>query len=198
MKRISVCLLALVLGLALAQGAAAQTPATGQATQDTLSAKDKRIVAAFEGRVKEYVKLRERIEGQLPKLSKEATPEQIDAHKTTFQERVRAARARARQGQLFRPDIVNFIRATIKDEFKGQDRQELRKNVLVEAENKAVPLRINYPYPESQEFLEMPPTLLLRLPQLPKQVRYRFVGRNMLLVDRENGLILDYMTNALP
>jgi hypothetical protein len=46
--------------------------------------------------------------------------------------------------------------------------------------------------------LEMPATLLLRLPQLPKQVRYRFVGRNMLLVDRENGLIVDYMTNAVP
>jgi hypothetical protein len=38
----------------------------------------------------------------------------------------------------------------------------------------------------------MPPPLLLRLPQLPKQVRYR-----LLLVDRENGLMVDYMTNVL-
>jgi hypothetical protein len=38
----------------------------------------------------------------------------------------------------------------------------------------------------------------LKLPQLPKQIRYRFVGTNMLLVDRENGLIIDFMTNALP
>jgi hypothetical protein len=38
----------------------------------------------------------------------------------------------------------------------------------------------------------------LRLPQLPKQLRYRFVRQNLLLVDRENGLIVDYMTNALP
>jgi hypothetical protein len=44
----------------------------------------------------------------------------------------------------------------------------------------------------------MAPTLLLKLPQLPKQIRYRFVGRNMLLVDRENGLIIDYMTDAIP
>jgi hypothetical protein len=57
---------------------------------------------------------------------------------------------------------------------------------------------VNYPYPESQEVLEMAPTLLLRLPQLPKQLRYRFVGPNLLLLDRENGLIIDYMTNALP
>jgi hypothetical protein len=61
-----------------------------------------------------------------------------------------------------------------------------------------VPLRINYPYPDNKELVEMPPTLLLRLPQLPKQVRYRFVNRHMLLVDRENGLIIDYMLDALP
>jgi hypothetical protein len=40
--------------------------------------------------------------------------------------------------------------------------------------------------------------LLLILPQLPKEVKYRFVGRNLLLVDRDNNVIIDYMTNALP
>ena len=44
----------------------------------------------------------------------------------------------------------------------------------------------------------MPPTLLLRLPQLPKQVKYRFVRNNLFLVDRENALILDFMTEVLP
>ena len=42
------------------------------------------------------------------------------------------------------------------------------------------------------------PTLLAKLPQLPKEVRYRFVGRNMLLVDRESNVIIDYMPDALP
>jgi hypothetical protein len=91
-----------------------------------------------------------------------------------------------------------MIRAIIKEEFKGRDRVELRKTVLVESEVKTLPLRVNYPYPEMKEQLEMPPTLLLKLPPLPKQIRYRFVGRNMLLVDRENGLIIDFMTNAVP
>jgi hypothetical protein len=38
----------------------------------------------------------------------------------------------------------------------------------------------------------------LRLPQRPKQLRFRFVSHSLLLVDRENGLIVDYMTKALP
>lgn len=153
---------------------------------------------AFEKRVKEYVKLREGIEQKMPKLSTEAKPEEIEVHKKQLQESVRAARSGAKHGDVFTPDAVALIRGIIKEEFKGKDRVELRKTVLVEAEVKALPLRVNYPYPETKEQLEMPPTLLLKLPQLPKQIRYRFVGDNMLLVDRENGLIIDFMNNAIP
>jgi hypothetical protein len=156
------------------------------------------VAEAFEKRVKDYVKLREGIEEKMPKLSTEAKPEEIEIHKKKFQESVRAARSGAKPGDIFTPDAAAMIRAIIKDEFKGRDRVELRKTVLVEAEVKALPLRVNYPYPEAKEQLEMPPTLLLKLPPLSKQIRYRFVGRNMLLVDRENGLIIDFMTNAVP
>lgn len=164
----------------------------------TLSANDKLLVETFEKRAKEYAKMREQLEEKMPKLSKEAKSEEIETHKKQFQERVRAARTGAKQGDVFTPEAMAFIRAVIKDEFKGKERVEFRDTVLREADTKGVPLRVNYPYPESQELLEMPATLLLRLPQLPKQVRYRFVGRNLLLVDRENGLIVDYMTNAVP
>ena len=163
-----------------------------------LSASEQQLVAAFEKRVREYADMRERLEERLPKLSKEARPEEIEKHKAAFQELVRSARVGARQGDVFTPEAVAFIRAAIRDEYKGMERAELREEVLVEAENKAVPARVNYPYPETQELLEMPPTLLLRLPQLPKQVRYRFVRNNLFLVDRENGLIVDFMTDVLP
>ncbi len=162
-----------------------------------ISATAKLAVEAFEKRAKEYSTLRESIEGGMPKLSKESTPAEIQAHMTAFVEKVKAARAGAKPGQLFTPDIAEHIRATIKTEFKGSERRELRETVL-EADTKGVPLRVNYAYPDSKELVEMPATLLLKLPQLPKQLRYRFVGKNMLLVDRENGLIIDYMLNALP
>jgi hypothetical protein len=164
----------------------------------TVSPSDKQIVAAFEKRVKEYSKLREDLETKMPKLSKDSKPEEIELHKKQFQERVRVARAGARHGDMFTPESASLFRAIIKDEFKGKERVELRDTVLKESETKAVPIRVNYAYPESQELVEMPATLLLKLPQLPKQLRYRFVSRSMLLVDRENGLIIDFMTNALP
>jgi hypothetical protein len=167
------------------------------AAQNALSPQDKKVYTEFERQVKEYSSLRERVEGKLPKLSKDATADQIEAHKKQFQGAVLAARAGAKQGDIFTTTASPVIRTVIKTEFSGKDGAELRKKVL-EAETKGVPVRVNFAYPDSKEQVEMPPTLLLALPQLPKQLRYRFVGTNLLLVDRENGLIIDYMTNALP
>jgi hypothetical protein len=185
------------LFVALSVCAAPTAAQTSVAAQPVVSPKHKAAFAAFEARVKEYVGLRERIEGKMPKLSKGATPEQIEAHKDAFQAAVRAARASAKQGDIFMPELADDIREVIKSEMPARVKNEVRETVK-ESEVKSVPLRVNYPYPETQELLDMPPTLLLRLPQLPKQVKYRYVGRNLLLVDRENGLILDFMTDALP
>ncbi|MCA1619038.1 MAG: metallophosphoesterase [Acidobacteria bacterium] len=162
-----------------------------------MSPKHKEAFAAFEARVKEYVAMREGLEAKMPKLPKDATPAQIERHKAALQEAVRAARASAKPGDLFTAVAAGHIREVIKTEAPARVKQEVREAVL-ESEAKAVPLRVNHAYPESQELLEMTPTILLRLPQLPQQVRYRFVNRNLLLVDRENGLILDFMGDALP
>lgn len=169
----------------------------GAQTQQ-LSDAEKQTVETFEKRVKEYVKLRKQVKDKLPtKLSKDSTPEQIHAYKTSFEDAVRAARAGAKRGELFVPEVAAYIRSVVREDLKGRDKVELRKTIL-QAETQGVPVRVNYPYPEQKEFTEMPPTLLLKLPQLPQEMRYRFVGANLLLVDRENNVIVDYMTNALP
>ncbi len=177
---------------------AQETAGTTQADPlDGLSIKERELVVGFRERVKDYTKLRESIEAKMPKLPRESTPEQIVAHKTELERRVREARPVAKRGQMFTPQVAAYIRRLIKSEFRGAELKELRATVM-EADTKGVPLRVNFVYPESKEMIEMPPTLLLKLPQLPKQVRYRFVNRHMLIVDRENGLIVDYMLNALP
>ena len=165
--------------------------------QDVLSPKNKILIVEFEKKAKDYSKLREQIEEKLPKLPKDATAEQIETHKINFQKAVQSARAGAKQADLFTTETSKLIRKIIKNEYKGKDRVELRQTVL-EADTKGVPLKINFPYPDSKEQVEMSPALLLALPQLPKQLRYRFVGRNLLLLDRENALIIDFMPDAVP
>src|SRR6185503_8675665 len=161
------------------------------------SQNDKAAIQMFEKQVSEYVDLRNKVRANAPKLSKDSTPEQIHAYRTALEESMRNARAGAKRGELFRPETADYIRRTLQTEFQGKDRRELREQVF-ETETQGVVLRVNYPYAESAELSEMPTTLLAKLPQLPKEVRYRFVGRNMLLVDRESNVIIDYMPDALP
>lgn len=162
-----------------------------------IAQKDHTVSTTFENRVKEYSKLREQVESKLPKLPKKTTPEQIEQHKAELLRAVQTARAGAKHGDVFTPEASAMIRTIIKADMQGRERRELRETVF-EAETKGVPVKVNAAYPESKELTEMPPSLLLALPQLPKQVRYRFVGTNLLLVDRENNLIIDYMPRAVP
>jgi hypothetical protein len=154
-------------------------------------------VDAFEKQVKSYIELRNKVRANAPKLSKDSTPEQIQAYRTTLVNALGSARPNAKRGEFFRPEVADFIRRTLKAEFQGKDRQELREQIF-ETETQGVVLRVNYPYAQTAEFSEMPATLLAKLPQLPKELRYRFVGRNMLLVDRESDVIIDFMPDALP
>ncbi|MEN3327407.1 MAG: hypothetical protein V7638_2214 [Acidobacteriota bacterium] len=192
---IALCVLVLILiaGVAVAQ----KTQNAALAEPVVVSPADKAAIDVFEKQVKSYIELRNKVRENAPKLSKDSTPEQIHAYRTTLENSLRSARPNAKRGEFFRPETADFIRRTLKTEFQGKDRQELREKIF-ETETQGVVLRVNYPYAQTAEFSEMPATLLTKLPQLPKELRYRFVGRNMLLVDRESDVIIDFMPDALP
>lgn len=190
--------LGLLVSLAVVDASVAQsTQSAALAPPAVVSPADKAAIEIFEKQVKAYVDLRNKVRENAPKLSKDSTPEQIHAYRTALEQSLRSARRGAKRGELFRPETANYIRRTLKNEFQGKDRQELRETIF-ETEVQGVVLRVNYPYAQSAEFSEMPATLLAKLPQVPKEVRYRFVGRNMLLVDRESNVIIDFMPDALP
>jgi ABC-type transporter MlaC component len=159
---------------------------------------EKETIKRFNQRVKEYVNLRSGVKTKVPKLSKDSTPEQIQAAESAFVTALRTARAGAKPGDLFTPDIAQYIRTTLKTEVRPNEKKEIRKVVLEKETNIPVALKVNHPYPDPKEFVEMPATLLLKLPQLPKEVKYRYVNRNLLLVDTDSNLIIDFMLDALP
>jgi ABC-type transporter MlaC component len=159
---------------------------------------EKETIKSFNQRVKEYVNLRSAVKAKVPKLSKDSTPEQIQAAESAFVAALRTARAGAKPGDLFTPEIAQYIRTTLKTEVGPNEKKEIRKVVLEKETNIPVALKVNHPYPDQKEFVEMPATLLLKLPQLPKEVKYRYVNRNLLLVDTDSNLIIDFMLDALP
>ena len=187
----------IVIGFAVTLVVGQKTDNPALAPPPVITPADKAATQIFENEVREYVKLRDKVRAQAPKLSKDATPEQINTYREALEDSMRAARKNARRGDLFKPQVADYIRRTLKTEFQGKDRKDIR-DIVFETELQGVVLRVNYPYAQSAELSEMPATLLSKLPQLPKEVRYRFVGRNLLLVDRESNVIIDYMPEALP
>ena len=55
--------------------------------------------------MKEYIALHKKLEDSLPKLPKDATPEQIDSHQRALERLVRRRARGAKPGDIFTPDI---------------------------------------------------------------------------------------------
>lgn len=183
----------MLLGLALWSAIPVKTAGAAQAQEQVADP----APGAFNERLKEYVRLRKKAEGKPSKLSDKSEPEEIQAHLVTLQASIINARADAKPGDLFTPDIARYIRRAIRNEFKGERLRKLRATIR-EGQTKGIAMRANVAYPETKELIEMPPTLLLSLPALPEELHYRFVGGYLLLVDKEARLIIDYMAGAVP
>jgi hypothetical protein len=58
------------------------------------------------------------------------------------------------------------------------------------------PLGVDEPFPWGAQNL-MPPTVLRALPALPDELEYRFVGRDLVLIDIHANLVVDILDAAV-
>jgi len=61
-----------------------------------------------------------------------------------------------------------------------------------------VKLVVNAPYPEGAPFSSVPASLLAKLPKLPEELGYRFVGRDLILLDTAAQLVVDFIRREVP
>jgi hypothetical protein len=171
-----------------------------------LGADDQKIVA-FTQRVEQFVKIRNEAKQKAASLPKAATPEQIQAAERGMLEAIRVARANAKQGDIFTPDIQPLFRQILKNNFSGtgNDKKESRQTARQgnpqndKEKGEAAPIvEVNAAYPKSAPLSSVPPLLLLQLPKLPTDIEYRFVGQTLILWDNVSNVILDYMKGAAP
>jgi len=153
----------------------------------------------FSERVKAYTALTGRLEKELPALGTEATPQEIVNHKQALEKAIRNARSDARPGDIFGPSRDQFV-SVLRSEVHGRDGTPVKKMIREDDPNKnakTVPLAVNAAYPDASPLSTVPPTLLLRLPELPESLDYRFVGKALVLRDVRANLIVDFIPNAL-
>jgi hypothetical protein len=158
---------------------------------------------AFNARIGEYLKLRSHALQGIPPLKPKADPEQIQARKLAVARAISEARSGVPQGTVFTPEVRDYILDIVRSEMRGKQGVPAKEavkqgNPATETPAIPVPLRVNAPYPDKAPLSTAPPTLLLRLPELPKELDFRFVGRNLILRDVDAGLIVDFIPNAAP
>jgi len=169
---------------------------TGRAEQSTKNLPTIEV-ADFDQRVEDYVKLRDKVDEGAAALRETKDPAKIKSAQETLAERLRAARADAKSGSIFTPEIKKHFRALLRPELKGKEGAETKE--IIEEENPDnVALKVNAKYPEGEPVTTVPPNVLLTLPVLPEGLEYRFVDRHLILRDDRANLIVDFILNAIP
>ncbi len=184
----------ILLVLLLAGAAASQEPVP-DGKQDATK--------EFQDRVHAYLELRKQAQKADPPMKDKATPEEIAKHRARLGASIAEARSGAKQGDIFSPPIAAHIRAVIRDHLRGRAGSGAREkanegNPRVEGSPEPVILKVNALYPDSAPVSSVPPLLLSKLPALPEELQYRFVGRDLILLDATASIIIDYLRNVMP
>ena len=177
-----------------------KTPATAPSTERVvgpLSEADAAALATMNDRLKSYVEAHQKIEAGLPKRSDNASPEEIDKNQRAFEQQVRAARKDAKQGDIFGPEAQPVIKRLLAAVFAGPEGKQLMASILDE-NPVGMKLSVNMRYPDSVPISTVPPEVLQTLPRLSEDMEYRFIGRNLILLDSHAHVVADFIPDAIP
>lgn len=162
-----------------------------------LSEADAAALATMNDRLKAYLELHKKVEDELPKVPKDATPQQIDQHQRQFEKLLRERRKGANRGELFTPEAEPVIRRLLAAVFDGPDGKQLLATILDE-NPVGMKLAVNMRYPDEVPISTMPVEVLQTLPKLSEDMEYRFIGRHLILLDAHAHIVADFIADAIP
>ena len=151
------------------------------------------LSADFEKRVADYMKLRQSAQSGLTTPKNTQSPSQLTEYQHQLADRIRSARPQAQQGDIFTPEIAALFRHLVAQSINGPRGAQIRKSYERAEPIRGVHLELNQAYPDGLALQSMPPSLLLNLPKLPKELEYRFVDHELILRDIAANLIVDFI-----
>lgn len=177
---------------------AAQKAGEQKTSTDPSVNPDAAAMADFQRRVEKYAELHKDLAKGSAKQKENTDAAQISAQKTALAAKIQAARADARQGDIFTPEIRTAFRKLLAPEMKGEDGRDAKAVLKDDAPAPGtVAFKVNAKYPENQPKPTMPTNLLLNLPKLPEPLEYRVVGQHLLLLDTAADVVVDYILNVI-
>jgi len=159
------------------------------------STQNDHIVKDFKARVARYLDFRKNEAGSAP--GRTDSPDKLAHNQQGLAIEVQSLRSDAKQGDIFTPEISDYFRRQITSILRGPEGAKIRIS-LQNAEPVRLTLRVNDVYPQEIPLQSTPPSLLSNLPELPKELEYRIVGRTLVLLDIVPNIVVDLLPNALP
>ena len=153
-------------------------------------------VKAFRDRADEYLALHKKAGEGLPPLKETDDPNKLAPRQQALAKAIQQARAGAKAGDLFGPEIGARARQVIKEDWAeraGKDKAALKEDIPP-----GWVAEVNAIYPATLPLATFPAALLAELPPLPEGLEYRFAGRHLIIRDAEANLIVDVLSNVLP
>jgi hypothetical protein len=176
------------------------SPATAPPTERVvgpLSPADAQALSTMNDRLGEYIDLHTKLERSLPKLPKDATPQQIDKNQRAFEALMRKARATAKPGDIFTPEARPVIKRLLATVFEGPEGKQLKASIMDE-NSTGITISVNGRYPDTVPLSSVPPEVLQTLPKLTEDMEYRFIGDRLILLDTHAHVVADFIDDALP
>jgi hypothetical protein len=177
------------------QKKAASTPVADQAKAIGVNP-DAAVLQDFTRRVEAYLKLRKDAVKGTPALKETSDAGKIKAAQDGLSMQIRAARAGAKHGDIFTPEITTKFRRLLNPELKGDDGRDAKAIIKDDAPTN-VPFKVNAKYPDGAPLPTVPANLLLNLPTVPEPLQYRIIDKHLILLDEDADVILDYALNVI-
>jgi hypothetical protein len=143
-----------------------------------------------------YLSVHKQADREVPSLKETSDPAKVSGREQALGEAIRRLRADAKPGDIFAPEAAAAITKLIADDFK--QRSPATQRAVLEEVPTEVPPKINDSYPTTMPLATVPPVLLMKLPTLPPELEYRFLGRHLILRDIKGNLIVDFIDNIVP
>jgi hypothetical protein len=160
--------------------------------------RDAAISTEFQKHVADYMTLRKKAQAGITAPKGTGSAEKITGYQHELAENIRAARPQAAQGEIFTPPVTELFRRLVFSSLNGPDGTQIRKSYRRAEPIHGVHLQVNQAYPDGLPLQSMPPSLLLNLPHLPKEMEYRFVDHELVLRDIAANLVIDLIPQLTP
>lgn len=167
-----------------------QKPAAAQPPANEVGAATK----AFLDRMQEYVTYHNNVEKMVPPLKETNDPIKISEREKALGAALIKQRPDAKQGDFFVKAYQPVLEKLIRDDFAKRSMTD-RKALIVELP-KGVKVGVNQLYPTTLPLATFPANLLKALPELPPELEYRIVGRDLILRDVTGNVVVDILPNV--